>query len=625
MAIKMDRIIRHISGKLVEKLPKKNDTLTPDDLYELDIPRFVTERVVFEMHQNLRESISFPDSEWADLSDPDVQAAWKEFLEAVGENLRMPSSFAASLFEAAVADTLYLATQPRESIPNVIFKSDKALTFSQLKQRSRYVNVNRHLVKGLVLYMERKKKKTLSSAECKFIIEKIDQKLTKNYNSLNWAQMLEPVFMLTGPDVDSDLFRVFFEDKGLNRFARKFDVLDSSINRAQFIEVLSSPDLLNLEGYEKEDSNLFDFKNKFNPESDPAIELSKKGSKAEKKEDETGNKTDRNVNKADEIAKKELEKAKLKLNQVARPEPDSMKNEEEEVEDSILNSFHKWRSKSGHAKEPQSGNPDLKQEESESDNTTLHRRFIFDSEAINSKTDEGEDSPRTLYEELRLKRNYIMDDNDNDDDEQSISNHDFVEPEREEAERGRAFVLAEDEDEDDVDNELLEVDAPDYNQSHVEENPDKAGEIEEEGDEDEGDAPIWQSFLEREDLSNYSEVEDEDKAELDTSDQGENVDDDGFLDEPIIDLTKGNLSSPDKNREIAKWLRDDEARFVTEIFGGSDAAYEQALDDIYEFENWKNAARYIEKEIFARNFVDVYEEVAVDFTDRLHTFFKEIK
>jgi len=43
------------------------------------------------------------------------------------------------------------------------------------------------------------------------------------------------------------------------------------------------------------------------------------------------------------------------------------------------------------------------------------------------------------------------------------------------------------------------------------------------------------------------------------------------------------------------------------------------------FDDWKSASQYLEKEIFNKNRIDIYSEIAVDFTDYLHSYFMEYK
>jgi hypothetical protein len=94
------------------------------------------------------------------------------------------------------------------------------------------------------------------------------------------------------------------------------------------------------------------------------------------------------------------------------------------------------------------------------------------------------------------------------------------------------------------------------------------------------------------------------------------------VEEPIIDLTQEDPNEEEYER-LAKFLHDDRERFVEEIFRGADEAYRKALLEIASKDNWRSASQFIEKQVFKRNLVDMYSEAAVDFTDRLQSYFIE--
>jgi len=101
-----------------------------------------------------------------------------------------------------------------------------------------------------------------------------------------------------------------------------------------------------------------------------------------------------------------------------------------------------------------------------------------------------------------------------------------------------------------------------------------------------------------------------------------------------LGLEQGHETEAEREKEadarrhadaLFKWLQLDADRFVDEIFGGAEDAYEQAIDEIAAIRTWRKATEYIEKEVFGRNRVDMYDEVAVDLTDQLHSYFLEHK
>lgn len=165
---------------------------------------------------------------------------------------------------------------------------------------------------------------------------------------------------------------------------------------------------------------------------------------------------------------------------------------------------------------------------------------------------------------------------------------------------------------------------PEETVSQNETDDSEKGETESAESDEAEEVPMWKSFLERDDIEHEpSFVFDEQPVQIDEDIYPDEVDFDP--EEPLIDLTKPEPVLTEKIEEISGWLNDDSERFIDEIFGGSDTAYDEALGKIMDFETWKEASRFIEKEIFTRNMIDVYDEVAVDFTDRLHSYFTEYK
>jgi len=564
----MERTVRHITEKLTAQLPRFRDYYTPEDLQVLDIPPFITERVILEMHQNLSESVNPPETEWADMDGDSVRFAWKNFLEAIKAEVRMPASYAAPLLETAVADALELATQPRSAIPEILFGNDETLTVKDLKKRIRFITVGRPLAAALIRYMEKKSKTELKISECKKIIAQIDDKLIHSFNSLDWAKELEPLFVLAGPSVDTDIFRLYFEDKGLKKISRVFDQLNKSLNRTEFIEVMSSPDHL----------------------------LDDEEVTGEAKSEDSG--TD--------------SKPKPKTSKIPQKE-----KKDDDEEDSILNSFRRQRDEQSEADEEAD---DLSEGE-EGSEEEIHSKFRLDKqEDIPEKNKGSKIEKLDAGESTREIRQDILKLDDEDEDPDKLHS-DLLSKWRaisggDSPKKKTVNEKSESEVED-----LAETDRPDEDEEAGVESIELYNETD-----DEEDVPIWRAFLEREDLS--SVVEDEDSADSKSkSVEAEKLQ----LADKLADSFFGSYDEDDEGNseataeELMNWISDERERFVDGIFSGSEKAYEESLEDIALLDDWKSASRFIKDEVFNRNHIDIFDEVAVDFTDRLHTFFKERK
>src|SRR6056297_3410672 len=437
----MERTVRHITEKLTAQLPRFREYYTPEDLQVLDIPAFITERVILEMHQNLSESVNPPETEWADMDGDSVRFAWKHFLEAIKAEVRMPASYAAPLLETAVADALELATQPRSAIPEILFGNDETLAVKDLKKRIRYITVGRPLAAALIRYMEKKSKAELKISECEKIIAQIDDKLIHSFNSLDWAKELEPLFVLAGPSVDTDMFRLYFEDKGLKKISKLFDQLSKSLNRTEFIEVMSSPDHLL-----DDDEAPADVKSDSSKAVSAAESKTSKSSKKEKEDDEEG--------------------------------------------DSILNSFRSRRDEQSEADKKSVGSS----KEEEGSDKEIHSKFKLDKqEDIADNNKDSKIKKLDARESTREIRRDILKLDDEDPDKlhsdllskwKAISGEDS-------AKKKSAKEKSESEVED-----LAETDRPDEEEDAGVESIELYNETD-----DEEDVPIWRAFLEREDLS----------------------------------------------------------------------------------------------------------------------------
>jgi len=550
----MQQIIQQITQQLIDRLPDNKQYYRLDELQSWGIHSFVVRRIKIELERNLAESMIIPKTDWANTESDAVQEAWQQFVNAIRAEARLPASYAKAVIETAVADVLEMLVQPRKNIPQVIFGVDDQLSYEKVCQRMPVVVVYQHFARLIPRYMQKKQLKKLSQERCEKIVRNADAKLTEQYSPLNWAQMLEPLFKLVGGEIDTNLLRLFFEDKKMARVARKFDLMNDAVTRAELIEVLSSPELLNLEGYEEEQSTLF--------KNQPADEI----------ESESAEKSDRLDGGADEGREPSENEAAAAL----------------DVQDTSI--------EEGSAEEQE-------REKSQSpDEATLNSGFADEEEKVEdvSRADENDDAD-TL--------NAIFDTPDEAENENQDTDTELTETAEDSEEINTQPPQSKEgpaPHEDKLSGSDSQLDA---------EEPvtDKQPENGQEKSAEEEATPIWMRFMSDEEIEEYEkQLEQENQHEIE----------EGFIDDPIIDLTKED-DADDQVDELYKYLKSDRALFVENIFGGSDRAYEEALDTIAGYGSWREVSEYIEKEIFKRNLVDVYSEAAVEFTDRLQTYFLE--
>lgn len=181
------------------------------------------------------------------------------------------------------------------------------------------------------------------------------------------------------------------------------------------------------------------------------------------------------------------------------------------------------------------------------------------------------------------------------------------------------FVMEEREEGEDKTKEFIDFESPVYDEDDK-----KAIEIpdsqsinlddlkEDESDSDLGDdAPMWTRFLTPDQMDVLMKRRDDDDDE----------------DNPVIDVevSEDDGKSKSKKEDLKSFLSNQKTDFKKQIFKKTGKDYESSLLKLETFEEWEEAADYIENEIFTKNKVDLLSEIAVEFLDTTQNYFKAHK
>jgi len=601
----MNRTIQLVTEKLTGLLPDSQQKYKPEDLRSWGFPNFIVKRIQVELERNLAESMRLPETDWANMQSPEVQEVWKQFIIAIRNEAWLPASYARTVIETAVADVLEMLVEPRKNIPQAIYGAEEELNRNELQDRLKNLVVYRHFAKLLPRYMEKKGLETLSRERCAEIIKKADEKVTSRYTPLNWAQMLEPLFKLLNEQIDSSLLRLFFEDKKMPRIARKFDFMEKPVNRAVLIETLSSPESLNMEGFEEDQSDLFgssdsesknngssEVKNDEEASDNDEEQPEQAGQESGEKEDEEGKKED---NHKDDSRNKPVNGEDTGTDAKTGSLSDTDTISDSEAEEERVEESEQTGEEDVDQPTPLTNKSRESDMEVEHEEASLNNIFVEDSEEeAPAFEDEYEYEEETAYEEEPEHAGEM--------------NREFEEVEETGAEEATDLEEPpEEEPEEAADEEPLasEGESPD-NDEEEREIEIKAGEKQE--------TPMWQRFMSTEELQEIADQE----AESSYNEEFEEYDE-----EPIFDLSMEKEPTEEDISRLRSALEDKQSYFVENIFGGSERAYDEAMETIASKKGWRDASRFIEKEVFKRNMIDMYSEEAVDFTDRLHNYFIE--
>lgn len=136
-------------------------------------------------------------------------------------------------------------------------------------------------------------------------------------------------------------------------------------------------------------------------------------------------------------------------------------------------------------------------------------------------------------------------------------------------------------------------------------------------DSDDGDEPMWQQFLRPD--------------QMDVLMGGKKSSDDDLLmdEETLVDNLMDEEAVEDEeeidNPDLKDFLMGQEKLFTKEIFKGKKKKYTETLKAIQELDSWDKASDFLEKNVFSENEVDMFSETAIDFTDKLQSYFTEFK
>lgn len=624
MTLHLDRTIDELTETWIRRLPAGKEFHSPDELGQLGFPEFLVDKVVNELRKNLEEALAAPRPEWADLTGEESQRAWLNFTETATRHVRLPSAYAKSIFETAVEEMLLLILQPRQQIPALLSNGDENLTYDTAMERRKGIHVNRHLADALVRYMEKKEKPALTAGECRSLIERIDQKLVEKYTPGDWIRVLSPLFILTDESADANLIRIFFEDKGEDDLAGIFDNLNRSVDREEFGSLLTAPPAPDpgeeAAPEEREDTlaGLFAAggnSEEENTEKEDEPQLNSLFSEAEQESggedrvperDETQNHLWENSGRQFPGPAEETEEQPPEAGEntpVGSNEDDADKISERSVPPYQNGPFIDDRDKTGYhsgnedtaGEKPEQPQPDASEKEGQDETVPegipLHRRFMLDEDALNSLDEESSN----IYKEMNL----VQVESDLLDIYKTAPQE--VKPDAQETEETARYFDETQEPAGGEGEDLFSAGAGEGNSRPGDGGSDKSDKT----DEDAG--AIWKSFLQREDTD----------AEDDGNEIAGNFGEPDSLAHQAWEERSSNEPEPGN---LQAWIGADKERFVRKLFANSEADYHKALEQVARSGSWKEASATI-REVYDQNRIDLFDEAAVDFTDRLHGFF----
>ncbi len=566
----MQQTIKNTTANLLASLPQEHVYYTPSDFKKAGFPEYLIHRIQLEVDRNLADSVSLPDSEWIDMKAENVLDSWEQFLSAIKAESRVPASYAQSVIESAVEDVIDQLTQPRNYILDTLI-GEKSATLYQIQSRKDWVVCYPILAEALIRYMQRKELESISREKALQVISHVDEKIAENYTPLKWAQHLDPLFSLLNNDVPSALFVRFFNDREMTDFAKWVDKGPDFLSRTSFIERISTVGML--------------------PEQDVDDFEVDSGSVSAESTESTN----------DTTAEFPPEASMHEEHPVEADDTTSEENFDEGMELGELNSIESPPFDTNDATDT-SSNEELPNE------VTLDE--VLEEEAV---------SDQPLFAQFLSNEDETGSDNENTHFEAFSS----FEPETESESEPQADFVPELDSESETESET-ELDSEPENEP--EDFEPKVLESESPNAEPK-ELSIAESFNMGQSEPSISDrlsdtfeeagpVEDVQEEEIDEPEDTPPIIDASSDDEHVIYLT-------DRAKRLLDLLEPNFEAFVVEIFLNDELDFYKHLENIVAYDQWRSAGRYITRDIFDRNRIDLYSENAVMFTDAVQEFFDQ--
>ncbi|MFN1834619.1 hypothetical protein AB2B38_005100 [Balneola sp. MJW-20] len=603
----MHKEVEKIIDRLVGAVKSDKPFYTLQELLSAGFPAFIVERIRMEINEKIKSEIMMPETFWVDMNSRLVQEEWYEFKSSLYSNSRIPQNEFYELVKSVVNEIVKVYLEPRRYMADYIYKSEEELDFSEIVERTNRLTIYKHFGKAVPLYMQKRKLKKLEKKRCRALIQNLDARLVSSYSAEDWAKVLELLFRLFGGSVDAKLLQLFFEDKGLYLTAKALNAIEGSIDKDRFIEVLSYPDLLDVQLQEK-------FKEQFR------------------------------------------EVLNEQKNRFDAPLSDEDEEVIDEKEQALLDNFFGSYDYAVPPDEQESLNALFK---SEGDYKSIFDDFedTPDTEDVH-ETFKGD--PQKRGEDMQRFRANLMDVLD----EAVIS---FKKLDLEQTDEDAPPEKKAEADQKKEKKKAPEKNKESAKKADEEKKAQSSSEETEEEDistpeEETDDRPMWQQFLSDDHMKVIMGSENGKETENDSdylNDENDDLDDinasDDFVDEDILDsfrydddnesdagssdqVTEYDDSTDDPEEETAQrsskaadnislkeMLGPYKEYFSDEIFGGSKRSFNSAVKELEKIKSWDKASSVLKKKIFEKHEVDITSEAAVEFTDLLQSYFKKQK
>lgn len=595
----MKQAIAEITQRLEQRLPDEHAFFTPAELVEAGLPDFLVARIRLTLRQQLSRSVAPPRVEWADAGVPEAEQAWRQFYSVLYEHVRLPRKRASQILENAVSDVLRLLCEPREFLPRYLFSGDAVLSIKEARERVEWVVVYPQLGQFLPKYMQARKLEVISRARYENALRQLDDKLVSRHQPGDWLNLLSPLFILFEGKVPARLLQRFFEDKARYGIAGRLQEQDEpEVSQGLLLSFLS-PGATSGEASWQEPGAATPPEPAKPSVPGPAPKPAAPEALPEEAE-ESENQAPMPETPDEHAASGESSPEKVSSTASGpEAEPPAPQPEKEEIQQEPPRTEpNEPAVKSSEEKEEAPG--------SSEDALAAFLSFEFKSsdELASSSEDEEQkpESPSASAADTSPDKAETEDLSPASDPEKSAGTGREIDSEEDDAPLYSRFTRSEDDEDEPAPEQDSKEEAAGEEKSREEQRRSKRQQIPhitpppqpDSGAQE--DLPLWKRLAMQQEPSEEPVPE---SAEPDAP-----------------QVPPGNEAS-----DLPRFLADNEAEYIKHLFNEDRAAYDEALARLSDFQNWREAGKFITNEIFRKRKINMYGKWAVAFTDELHKYF----
>ena len=168
-----------------------------------------------------------PDTTWVDHAHPEVQRAREAYREALVAHAQIPANEWKDALRRAIQRVTAYLIHPTSTLTSFVYGDDtEALPPRDVQARIQFFDEYRYLHEAVDRYLEQNDSQPLARDRFAGLLERVDTRMTEDYEAADWLQLLQPLFRLMEvvdgeQEVPTPFLHSFFAEKDATTIARR--------------------------------------------------------------------------------------------------------------------------------------------------------------------------------------------------------------------------------------------------------------------------------------------------------------------------------------------------------------------------------------------------------------------